>query len=115
MNLKENKTAKSYFTWSLSSFLGFWVVLEPFREGFFYQEGEEEGDPKNSQNGSKTIQKPKKDDNEQPKYDLAVLFSLKFIFNPEGWVTCDYNQKFRISITKHFLAFAWNYHGKFSF
>ena len=49
------------------------MVLEPFREGFFYQEGEEEGDPKNSQNGSKTIQKPKKDDNKQPKYDLAFL------------------------------------------
>ena len=55
----------------------------------FFQEGEEEGDPKNSQNGSKTTQKPRKDDNEQLKYDLAVLFSLKFIFNPEEWVTCD--------------------------
>ena len=45
-------------------------------------------DQKNSQNGSKTSQKPRKDDNEQLKYDLPVLFSLKFIFNPEEWVTC---------------------------
>ena len=49
---------------------------------------EEEGDPKNSQNGSKTTQKPRKNVNEQLKYDLAVLFSLKFIFNPEEWVIC---------------------------
>ena len=44
---------------------------------------EEEGDPKNSQNGSQTTQKPRKDDSEQLKYDLAVLFPLKFIFNPK--------------------------------
>ena len=30
-----------------------------------FWEGEEEGDPKNSQNGSKITQKPRKDDNEQ--------------------------------------------------
>ena len=30
MNFKENKTAKSYFSCSLSSFLGFWLVLKPF-------------------------------------------------------------------------------------
>ena len=31
MNFEENKTAKSYFSCSLSSLLGFWVVLEPFQ------------------------------------------------------------------------------------
>ena len=31
LNFEENKTAKSYFSCSLSSLLGFWVVLEPFR------------------------------------------------------------------------------------
>ena len=30
MDIKENKTVKSHFTCSLSSLLGFWVVLEPF-------------------------------------------------------------------------------------
>ena len=34
MNFEGNKTVKSYFTCSLSSLLGFWVVLEPF-QGFF--------------------------------------------------------------------------------
>ena len=34
MDIKENKTVKSHFTCSLSSLLGFWVVLEPF-QGFF--------------------------------------------------------------------------------
>ena len=31
MNFEENETVKSYFTYSLSSLLGFWVVLEPFQ------------------------------------------------------------------------------------
>ena len=31
MNFEETKTVKSYFSCSLSSLLGFWVVLEPFR------------------------------------------------------------------------------------
>ena len=31
MDIKENKTVKSHFTCSLSSLLGFWVVLESFR------------------------------------------------------------------------------------
>ena len=30
MNFEENKTVKSYFSCSLLSLLGFWVVLEPF-------------------------------------------------------------------------------------
>ena len=81
MNFKENKTAKSYFSCFLASGW-FWSRSESFFGS------QEEGDPKNSQNGSKTTQKPRKDDNEQLKYDLAVLFSLKFIFNPEEWVTC---------------------------
>ena len=34
INIEENKTFKSYFTCSLSSLLGFWVVLELFR--FYY-------------------------------------------------------------------------------
>ena len=33
MYIKENKTVKSHFTCSLSSLLGFWVVLEPL---FFF-------------------------------------------------------------------------------
>ena len=32
MNIKENKTVKSHFSCSLSSLLGFWVVLEPKRK-----------------------------------------------------------------------------------
>ena len=31
MNFEENETAKSYFSCSLSSLLGFWVALQPFR------------------------------------------------------------------------------------
>ena len=31
MNIEENETVKSYFTCSLLSFLGFWLVSEPFR------------------------------------------------------------------------------------
>ena len=31
MNFEENKNVKSYFTCSLSSLLGFWVVLGAFR------------------------------------------------------------------------------------
>ena len=34
MNFEENKTPKSFFSSSLSSVVGFWAVLEPFR-GFF--------------------------------------------------------------------------------
>ena len=34
MDIKENKTVKSHFTCSLSSLLGFWVVLEPFQVFF---------------------------------------------------------------------------------
>ena len=47
---------------------------------------------KKQQNGSKTTQKPRRDDNEQLKYDLTVLFSSIFIFNPWEWVTCDSSQ-----------------------
>ena len=60
------------FSWLLG---GFGAVLRVFGE---------EGDPKNYQNGSKTTQKPRKDDNQQLKYDLAVLFSLKFILTPKN-------------------------------
>ena len=35
MNFEETKTVKPYFSSSLSSLLGFWVVLEPFRVFFF--------------------------------------------------------------------------------
>ena len=31
INFEETKTVQSYFSYSLSSLLGFWVVLEPFR------------------------------------------------------------------------------------
>ena len=31
MNFEETKTVKSYFSRSLSSLLGFWLVLKPFR------------------------------------------------------------------------------------
>ena len=93
MNFKENKTAKSYFSCSLSSFLGFWVVWS--RSESFLDHSPLPLIPekrrviqKNSQNSSKTTQKPRKDDNDQLMYDLAVLFSLKFIFNPEECVTC---------------------------
>ena len=55
-------------------------------------------DAKNSQNGSKSTQKPRKDDNEQLKYDLAVLFSLKFIFNPEECVTYGYNFAHKVHV-----------------
>ena len=65
--MEENKTVKSYFTCSLSSLLGFWVVL-PFI--YFFQ-----------WNGSKTTQKPRRDDSEQVKYDLTDLFSSIFVFN----------------------------------
>ena len=37
MSIKENKTDESYFTCSLLSLLGFWVVLKPFW-GFFLEE-----------------------------------------------------------------------------
>ena len=36
MNFEETKTVKPYFSSSLSSLLGFWVVLEPFRVFFFF-------------------------------------------------------------------------------
>ena len=55
----------------------------------------------NSQNGSKTTQKPRKDGNDQLKYDLAVLFSLKFIFNPDEWVTRVHNM---IYIIMHIIS-----------
>ena len=42
---------------------------------------------KNPQKGSKTTKKPRVDDKEQLKYDLAVLFSSKVLFNPGEWVT----------------------------
>ena len=85
MNFEGNKTVKSYFTCSLSSLLGFWVVLEPF-QGFFdvfsYRK-------KKNTNGSKTSQNPRRDYYEQEKYDLTVLVSPKLIFNLWEWVsTC---------------------------
>ena len=41
-------------------------------------------------NGSKTTQKPRREDNEQVKCDLTVLFSLISIFNLLEWVNCDH-------------------------
>ena len=67
---------------------GFGAVLRVFWITFLQKEWRG-GWSKNSQNGSKTTQKTRKDDNDQLKYKLAVLFSLKFIFNPKEWVTCD--------------------------
>ena len=75
MHFEETKTVKSYFSCSLSSLLGFWVVLEPF--GVFFL--------------TKTTHKLTRDDNEQLEYDLTVLVSSKFIFNPLEWVTCEYS------------------------
>ena len=48
---------------------------------------------KKTRNGSKTTQKPRRDDNEQVKYDLTVLFSSKFIFNLWEWVICGILQR----------------------
>ena len=88
MNFKENKTAKSYFSLSLASFLGFWGCSESFLD-HLPKKRWRGGWSKNSQNGSQTTQKTRKGANNQLKYNLAVLFSLKFIFNSEEWVTCD--------------------------
>ena len=72
------------------------MVLEPFR-GFFnplfttlFRSGERKDIEKLSE-PSKATQKPRKDDNEQLKYNLAVLFSSKFILCPHGmagYCTC---------------------------
>ena len=80
MDIKENKTVKSHFTCSLYSLLGFCLL-----RGFF------DFLPltaKENRNGSKTTQKPRREDNEQVKCDLTVLFSLISIFNLLEWVTC---------------------------
>ena len=71
-NIEENKSVKSYFTCSLSSLLGFWVVLEPFHCG--------------KKTPAKTTQKPRRDDSEQVKYDLTVSFSSIFVFKGYLWV-----------------------------
>ena len=51
-NIKEYKTVKSYVTCSLSSLLGFWVVLEPFCFVFF------DFLPKNNNNKNQNGSKP---------------------------------------------------------
>ena len=97
MNIEQNKTVRSYFTCSLSSLLGFWVVLEPFRllllcffSSTFFLLPLLERERKSRNLGSKTTRKPRRDDNEQVKYDfIFVLFSSIFIFNLWEWVTCE--------------------------
>ena len=49
-----------------------------------------------TQNGSKTTQKPRRDDNEQVTYDLTVLFSLIFVLNLWDWVTCGETRRNRL-------------------
>ena len=92
MNIEENKTVKSHFSCSLSSLLSFWVVLEAFRFFCFcffrfllplrfkslFKSGvikRKKIENKINRNGFKTTQKPRRDDNEQLKYDLTILFS----------------------------------------
>ena len=94
MNFEENKTVMSYFSCSLWSLLGFWVVLEPLQlcSIFFLLPLRARGRTLKkiiiTRNGSKTTQKSRRDDNEQIKYDLTVLCSSIFIFNLREWVTC---------------------------
>ena len=72
MNFKENKTAKSYFSWSLSSFLGFWVVLEPFWEFF--------GSPSSSPSWKKVQRSPNTHDSTRSRVSRENRKALEFCF-----------------------------------
>ena len=72
MNFKENKTAKSYFSCSLSSFLGFWVVLEPFWEFF--------GSPSSSPSWKKVQRSPNTHDSTRSRVSRENRKALEFCF-----------------------------------
>ena len=86
MNFGENKTVKTHFTCSFSSLLGFRGSRSGFFRCFlrvlrvFFKSGDGKNtEKKQKRNGPQTAQKPRRDDNEQVKYDISVLSSSKFI------------------------------------